>query len=204
MELKRFIRYAGLACVALLPLIGAEYRGQVKFGDLPLPGVTIVATQGEKKVSAVSDANGVYDFPDLPDGTYQFDVEKLGFTGVKKDVTVGSGLPGPVFALDMLSLDKIDTVSAAPAAPAAGGSGPSDTTAPSQPAQPTPSLTSKNGKTPAPGPLQSSAFQRTNLKGAANAPQQASNEPPAEVSSELNQRAADGMLINGSAQNGAS
>jgi len=205
MELTRFIRYAGLACVALLPLIGAEYRGQVKFGDLPLPGVTIVATQGEKKVSAVSDANGVYDFPDLPDGTYQFDVEKLGFTGVKKDVTVGSGLPGPVFALDMLSLDKIDTVSAAPAAPAAGGSGPSDTTTVSQPAQPTPSLTSKNGKTPAPSPLQTSAFQRTNLKGSANAPQQqASNEPPAEVSNELNQRAADGMLINGSAQNGAS
>ncbi|HVV47216.1 MAG TPA: carboxypeptidase-like regulatory domain-containing protein, partial [Bryobacteraceae bacterium] len=80
MELKRYIRYAGLACVALLPLIGAEYRGQVKFGDLPLPGVTIVATQGEKKLSAVTDSNGVYDFPDLPDGTYQFDVEKLGFT----------------------------------------------------------------------------------------------------------------------------
>src|SRR3569833_31009 len=200
MELKRFIRYAGLACVALLPLIGAEYRGQVKFGDLPLPGVTIVATQGEKKVSAVSDANGVYDFPDLPDGTYQFDVEKLGFTGAKKDVTVGSGLPGPVFSLDMLPLDKIESVSAPPAAPAAGGSGPSDTAS-----QPAPTQTSKNGKTPAPGPLQTSAFQRTNLKGAANAPQQqASNEPPAEVSSELNQRAADGMLINGSAQNGAS
>src|SRR6185312_13424393 len=174
MELKRFIRYAGLACVALLPLIGAEYRGQVKFGDLPLPGVTIVATQGDKKVSAVTDPNGVYDFPDLPDGTYQFDVEKLGFTGVKKDVTVGSGLPGPVFSLDMLSLDKIETVSAPPAAaPAAGGSGPSDTTTSNQPAQqPTPSLTSKNGKTPAPGPLQTSAFQRTNLKGSANAPTQ--------------------------------
>jgi hypothetical protein len=207
MELKRFIRYAGLACVALLPLIGAEYRGQVKFGDLPLPGVTIVASQGEKKVSAVTDSNGVYDFPDLPDGTYQFDVEKLGFTGEKKDVTVGSGLPGPVFSLDMLPLDKIETVSAPPPAPAAGGSGPSDTVTSNQ-AQPNGNQASNsknNGKTPAPGPMQASSFQRTNLKGSANAPQQqAANEPPAEVSSELNQRAADGMLINGSAQNGAS
>jgi hypothetical protein len=194
MELTRFIRYAGLACVALLPLIGAEYRGQVKFGELPLPGVTVIATQGEKKISAVTDSDGVYDFPDLPDGTYQFDVEKLGFTGVKKEVTVGSGLPGPAFSLDMLPLDRIETVSAPPPAPAAT----SDQTTSGKPAE-------SNGKTPAPGPLQTSAFQRTNLKGSANAPvQQASNESPAEISSELNQRAADGMLINGSAQNGAS
>jgi hypothetical protein len=192
MKLTRFIRYAGLACVALLPLIGAEYRGQVKFGDLPLPGVTVVATQGDKKVSAVTDADGMYDFADLPNGAYQFDVEKLGFAGVKKEVTVGSGLPGPVFSLEMLPLDQIQTVSAPPPAPAAAS-------------EQTSNKSSDSDDKDAPGALQKTAFQRTNLKGSSNAPQQqAANEPPAEVSSELNQRAADGMLINGSAQNGAS
>ncbi|HVW06938.1 MAG TPA: carboxypeptidase-like regulatory domain-containing protein [Bryobacteraceae bacterium] len=226
MHIKRFVRYAGLACVALLPLIGGEYRGQVKFGDpsLPLPGVTVVATQADKKLSAVTDANGVYDFADLPDGTWQFDVQKEGFTAVKKEVTVGSGLPGPVFDMQMMSLDQIQTVSAAPsapAAPAAGGSGPpAEETTSNKPAEPaTPSLIAansnananskssgkKNGKIPGPTPGQTSSFQRTDLKGANNAPQQqAANTPPAEVTSEMNQRAADGMLINGSAQNGAS
>jgi len=202
MQIIRFIRCAGLACVALLPLIAAEYRGQVKFGDLPLPGVTIMATQGDKKVSAVTDPNGIYDFTNLPDGTYQFDVEKLGFTGVKKDVTVGGGLPGPIFSLEMLPLDQIETVSAPPPTPAAATSGTPEQTTSNKPAESNPK---NNGKAPAPGAAQASSFQRTNLKGSANAPQQqAANEPPAEVSSELNQRAADGMLINGSAQNGAS
>jgi hypothetical protein len=193
MQIKRSLRYAAIACVALLPLIGAEYRGQVKFGELPLPGATVVATQGDKTVGTVTDPNGIYDFPDLPDGTWQFDVEKLGFTGVKKEVTVGSGLPGPSFDLEMLPLDQIQTVSAPPPAPAAA-------------------LTSSNSKSGDDDddqngpPAGATSFQRTNLKGSANAPvQQASaQEPPAEITNEMNQRAADGMLINGSAQNGAS
>ena len=47
------------------------------------------------------------------------------------------------------------------------------------------------------------AFQRTDLNGAANAPA-APAEPAPEVTNELSSRAADGLLVNGSAQNGAS
>src|ERR1700691_1634267 len=46
----------------------SPYRGVVTFGGLPLPGVTIKATQGAKTVTAVSDQQGAYEFDDLADG----------------------------------------------------------------------------------------------------------------------------------------
>ena len=38
MQLKKYIRYTVIALVAMLPLIGAEYHGTVKFNNLPMPG----------------------------------------------------------------------------------------------------------------------------------------------------------------------
>jgi len=231
MHLKKYTKYIAIACLAMLPLIAAEYRGQVKFvgppapvapGEtagppvvLPLPGATVTATQGDKKETAVADEQGNYVFADLPDGTWQMEAEMVGFASAKQDGTPGSGLPGPVFQLKMLTLDQIGA-SAAPPAPAAP-TGPAVTAAPTATpgAAPTPSLTAsvaaanakpaangKKGAVPA-GPA--TAFQRTDLNASAGstpAPAVASSAP--EVTTELSQRAADGFLINGSAQNGAS
>ena len=212
-------------------MIAAEYRGQVRFvgppapvaaGEtsgppvvLPLPGAIVTATQGDKKLTAVTDQQGVYDFPDLPDGTWQLDVDMIGFNPAKQEATPGSGLPGPVFQLKMMDLDQIQAV-AAPAEPAAAA-GPAVTAAPTPtPGAPaTPSLTASvaaaNAKAPANGKKgavpagPATAFQRTNLASSAgSAPAPAEPAPAPEVTSELSQRAADGFLINGSAQNGAS
>ena len=121
MQLKRHFRYVVITCIALfvatLSLIAAEYRGQVKFSGLPLPGATITATQGDKKLTAISDEQGNFAFSDLPDGAWQLEVEMLGFTPVKQEVTQGTGLPGPSFELKMLPLDEIKAETA-PAAPA--------------------------------------------------------------------------------------
>ena len=72
--------------LAVLGLQAAEHHGHVKFGGLPVPGATVTATQGDKKFVAVTDQQGDYSFPDLPDGTWTIQVEMLCFSTVKQDV----------------------------------------------------------------------------------------------------------------------
>jgi len=68
-----------LVCLACTPLLATEYHGVVRFGGLPLPGATLTATQGDKKFVAASNIDGVYSFPNLPDGDYSIQVEMLCF-----------------------------------------------------------------------------------------------------------------------------
>ena len=216
-----------ITCIALfvvtLSLIAAEYRGQVKFSGLPLPGATVTATQGDKKLTAISDEQGNFAFSDLPDGAWQLEVEMLGFTPVKQEVTQGTGLPGPSFELKMLPLDEIkaETAPAAPAAPAVSTTAPTQTTTATPTEAPTPSLNASiaaanaaaaaaakpakgKGAKGAVAATGSTAFQRTDLSSNTAAPPPATGAAAPEVTGELQQRAADSFLINGSAQNGAS
>ena len=97
-----------LACLAIPSLATAsEHHGQVIFGGLPVPGVAITATQGDKKFSAVTEAHGSYSFPDLPDGAWKIEVEMLGFTTIQQDVTISANMPGLKWELKMLPLDQI-------------------------------------------------------------------------------------------------
>ncbi len=146
MRLRHHIRHAAIAFVAMLPLIAGEYHGIVKFGSLPLPGATLTATQSDKKVTAVSDQQGAFSFADLPDGNWQIEVEKPGFSAAKQDVSAGSGLPGPIFDLKMQSLDEIQTV--APTVAPATVVGPASTITSSSPA--TSSTPSGNGSAEVP------------------------------------------------------
>jgi outer membrane receptor protein involved in Fe transport len=226
MQLKRHFRFVAVTCITLLvatlSLIAAEYRGQVKFSGLPLPGAQVTAAQGDKKLTAVSDEQGNFAFPDLPDGTWQLQVDMLGFTPAKQEVTQGSGLPGPSFELKMLPLDEIkaETAPAAPA-PAVSTTAPTQTTTATPTEAPTPSLNAsiaaanaaaaaaakaapKKGAKGATAATGATAFQRTDLSGSATPPPPATGAAAPEVTGELQTRAADSFLINGSAQNGAS
>ena len=156
------MRRIPLTLVPLLTMIAAEYRGEVKFAGLPLPGVTVTATQGDKTLTAATDPHGVYSFADLPGGHWSLRAEKLGFEAVTQEVTVANDSPGASFELKMLARDRLQVL-LQPAAPA-------------KPFQQT-SLTATSASTP--------------------------TEPAPEITSELEQRAADGFLINGSALNGA-
>ncbi|HYV64465.1 MAG TPA: carboxypeptidase-like regulatory domain-containing protein, partial [Bryobacteraceae bacterium] len=60
---------------AVLPLLGSEHHGTVKFGGLPLPGAAVTAKQGDKTVSAITDLDGLYSFPDLSDGPWTLQIE---------------------------------------------------------------------------------------------------------------------------------
>lgn len=72
--LKRWL-LLGLLSISAMPLARAsKYYGQVTYGGLPIPGVTVTATQGGKTVSATTDEGGVFHFDDLPDGEWNIEV----------------------------------------------------------------------------------------------------------------------------------
>ncbi|MGA2736595.1 MAG: carboxypeptidase regulatory-like domain-containing protein [Bryobacteraceae bacterium] len=114
----RFI--AALAFLAASILPGAEYRGQVTFGGLPVPGATVTATLGDKKFAAITDLEGLYSFPELTDGSWTIEIEMMGFETVKSTAVRS---PAAKWELKLLPLDRIKThvqaaaVSAPPQAP---------------------------------------------------------------------------------------
>ena len=142
------MRFLIIVLTVVVCLNAAEYHGEVAFGGLPLPGVTITATQGDKTLTTSTDERGQYSFADLPEGKWSLRVRKLGFSPVTRDVDPGDGLPGALIDLKVLPLNDI-------------------------------------GPPAAMQPLQTTA------------------EPAPALTNELTQRAEDGLLINGSAVNGA-
>ena len=131
MTLVRHVRLALIACLALRSLAAAEYRGQVSFGGLPVPGATVTATQGGKKFVAITDLQGLYSFPDLPPGSVTIEIEMLGFAPVKD--TAPS--PAAKYELKLLPLDriKVEIQSAAIAAPQPAASPQPEQSKPEQP-----------------------------------------------------------------------
>lgn len=152
-------------------LTAAEYRGQVTFGGLPLPGASITAVQDQKKLTTITDPQGWYTFSDLADGVWTLRVEMQCFSPIQKDVTVASGEAGPEIDLRLLPVQEIQAVAA--------------------PLSPTD---------------RQAAFQKTEVNAAKSAPPAPPTEtstPSSETAAELNERAADGFLINGTSNNAA-
>ncbi len=198
-------RTLGVLCFAALLLSSAEQHGQVKFGGLPLPGATVTATQGDKTITAITDLDGVYTFPDLADGAWSIEVDMLGFETQKREVTIAAGAPEPrVGSEDAPDRRHARSRGAAPP-PAVQQPG---TTAESKDKP----RSVKDLKNAPPAPTNTkTAFQRADLKAnpnAQNAPAQESDNSQSAFASQdpsdLSQRAQDGFLINGTANNGAS
>ena len=194
---------------AVLPLLGSEHHGTVKYGGLPLPGATVTAKpmnakEGDKTFGAISDLEGHYSFPDLPDGMWTIQVEMPLFATAHQEVTVGAGAAAADWDLKLLPAQEISAI-VTPAPPRLQvAETPATATNPTA-AVPKPA---RNGKA-APAPTNTAtAFQRTDLNAA---PARTNNDTPAPAAdtapqdtSALSQRAADGLLINGSVNNGAS
>jgi hypothetical protein len=87
--------------------IASEYRGRVTFNGLPVPGATVTATNGSTRLTTAADADGVYDFADLPDGTWKIEIEMQGFATVRADVTVAANKPTGKWELTLLPLAEL-------------------------------------------------------------------------------------------------
>lgn len=214
----RTVAWLVFSCLVTFDLTAAEHHGQVKFGGLPVPGATVTAVQGDKKLVTITDPQGYYAFPDLPDGVWILQVEMLCFSPAKQEVPVAAGAPGVEWELELLPLNEINAVTSTPATPAR------------QPAQPTPAAgvsarTAQANKDMPPGkgspnvkagqaaPAAANSqdrFQRTDLNAVNpnisvnTATNGESGTFGSQNPDELVQRAADGLLVSGSVNNSAS
>ncbi len=191
MKTSGYLRLLAAAVLGAFALTASEQHGSVTLGGLPIPGVTVTATQGDKKVQAVTDGMGTYSFPDLADGTWTISVEMSGFTPMTQEVTVGPTAPAAKFELKMKSLNDIQAQVQATQLTEQRTPPPADANT----ARPVPPSGSKS-KAQAQAPSQGQAAE-----GGASPAAQTVAETPAQDDSG---RAADGFLVNGSQINGAS
>jgi hypothetical protein len=120
------------AWMAVSALLASEHHGAVKSGGLPVPGATVIATQGDQRQVTTTDENGRYSFADLKDGVWKIEVEMLGFAKLSNEVGMAYDAPAPEWNLKFLPLSEI-VAPPAPAAPAAATAAPA--TASSEPAK---------------------------------------------------------------------
>jgi len=205
---------ASAAC-ALLP--ASEHHGVVKFGGLAVPGATVTATHGDKKLVAITDPGGVYTFADLADGVWTVQVEMLCFATLKNEVAIAPNAPSPEWELKLLPLDEIKAAAPPPApsaAPPASAPAAAVTAAgapAASPAAATPPAKKGSKKATAAADATAAAnarpgFQRADLN-ASNS--NASGEPPSAdpAASGIDEAgagsgASDALLVNGSVSNG--
>lgn len=208
------------------PLSATEHRGVVMFNGLPVPGATVTASQGDKKLTAVTDDEGIYTFPNLSDGLWNIEVDMLCFEPIKREIAVAADSPGARWDLKLQSFDQIKAMAPAPAPetrPAATTTVAASASATNSPA--TPSIVAANGGStalpasnskaskPAKGKKGAAAaptaaqtgFQRAQVNASSGsngtAPAPDTSASAAEASS--GQAPSDGLLINGSVNNGA-
>ena len=184
MSLRRIDKWLRFLCIVVCfgaclmvsrIAMASEYHGRVSFGGLPVPGATVTATQGSKKLVVVSDQQGLYSFADLTDGAWKIEVEMQCFSPIEQTVTIAPSMPTAAWELKLLSLDQIMTeakkvkVETKPVLTASADG------TPAKPDTPKPD---------APKPNDSSAAEK--------------QRPPEETPS-----SSDGLLVNGSVNNAA-
>ena len=87
--------------------MASEYQGQVTFGGLPLPGATVTATSGGRKLTVTTDEAGRYRFDDLPDGEWTIEVSLQCFEPTRSDVTVSPQTPSGQWEMKLLPAQQL-------------------------------------------------------------------------------------------------
>jgi hypothetical protein len=85
---------------------GSEYHGELLLNGVPVPGVSVTATNGKQEITTTSDERGAFSFPDLPDGSWTFEVSMTGFAVTKHEVTVNKDTPPAKWDLTLLPAEQ--------------------------------------------------------------------------------------------------
>src|SRR5687767_2088724 len=74
--------------IAAAVLLGHE--GQVRFGEVAIPGAVVTAVQDDRKFQTVTDAEGRYVFPDLGTGPWTLLIDAPGFETARREGVAAS------------------------------------------------------------------------------------------------------------------
>jgi hypothetical protein len=85
----------------------SEYHGRVLYNGLPVPGATVTMTEAAQHLSTVTDSQGLYEFPELTDGSWKIRIEMRGFASLEGDAIVAPNAPQGEWQLKLLSLDQL-------------------------------------------------------------------------------------------------
>ena len=172
---------------------GGEHSGQVLAGNVPVPGATVTASAGDKKLVTSTDEEGKFKLPDATAGVWTLRVEMLGFEPLTRDITVTAEPQPSMWTLMLKPFDEITrgiTIPPpTPVAPATNGSAARGSAG---------SRTATSAAQAGRGGFQQARVTATPPPGSRAAV--VADEPPAP---EPAQNASDGFLINGSVNNGA-
>ncbi len=82
----------GVLFAALAFTVSASWgqTGVVKSNGLPLPGVTLTAALGDRKLVTTTDENGRYAFEGMTAGTWKAQADLFGFTTANRQIEIGS------------------------------------------------------------------------------------------------------------------
>ena len=185
--------------------MAAEYHGAVRSSGLPIPGAVVTATQGEKKLITTTDEQGTYSFPDLEDGNWTIAVEMLGFDKISHPVTIAPSAPTADWDLKLSPLQTVKAESAAAPKKDENTTAPTKAAAARQPATAA-NQPNSGGRARAAQPGgPSRTFQRMDVNASGDPTAVAGENTNSEndlTSSNLNQNAADALVVNGSLSNG--
>jgi hypothetical protein len=196
----RVSRFASLAIAlyvsARVLLAGGEHSGQVTFGGLPVPGATVTASAGDKKLVTATDEQGIFSLPDATEGVWTLRVEMLGFEMLTREITVTAAPQPSEWLLALRPFDDITrgVPRPAPVPPSAATNGAAS-----------PSTSSRGASAPAPAQGRG-GFQRAGVTSTPPPPTGGNRPAPVDEpapAAEAGPGAADGFLINGSVNNGA-
>jgi hypothetical protein len=104
-----------LAYLAVSTALAAQYRGRVTFNGLPIPGAEVTASQGKTQFTAVTNADGIYAFPQVAAGVWTLTIEMTGFAPIRKQIAAGPNVPEGEDVLKLLPLGEIQAQAQKPA-----------------------------------------------------------------------------------------
>ena len=216
-----------LSSLAVAVLMASEHHGRVMANGVPIPGATVTASLGDKKLVTTTDDQGAYSFPELQDGTWTIQVDMLGFSRLTQEVGIAPDSPSPTWDLKVLTLDALKRQLAPPtpapqpvkpavdSAQALAGSAPATGPNPAQAASPAstsarqarPAGQGRGGANTANGRPslrqalgQDNGFQRLDVSQAGEG-QQAASDLTGGANSDAGQ-SSDAFVVNGSVSGG--
>ena len=104
---KALFIFASGFLIGLPAFAAILHEGMVRFGEVPVPGAVVRATQGDRTVQTVTDPEGRYAFPELDGGSWTLQVEMRGFETARRELTPGTDTTTIQWDLKMLPVSEM-------------------------------------------------------------------------------------------------